>query len=37
VREVKVNADLAQLVKDYQAALRSCNADKQDIQDFQGK
>ena len=37
VREVKVNADLAQLVKDYQAALRSCNADKQDIRDFQGK
>ena len=34
VRRVLTNGDLAQLVKDYQAALRSCNADKADVSSF---
>ncbi len=36
-RLVQTNKDLALLVKDYQFALKACNADKQDILDFQGK
>lgn len=35
-RVVVVNRDIALLVKDYQASLQSCNADKQDVLNFLG-